>query len=95
MYKRTYNIKLSREGIGFSVDVVFINNITYADDMGVTKPIHKCFENYAKEHGLMYNTKKSEFIFFQSKTQQMNYLSPIKLRGAVLKRVSQSRYLWQ
>ena len=62
-------VKLSSTHVGCHIDGEYVNNLSYADDMvllspsicGIRKLISIC-EGYAKQHGLIYNPKKSELL---------------------------------
>ncbi|CAH2230272.1 jg20021 [Pararge aegeria aegeria] len=61
--------KLSNTGIGCYIDGTMINNPSYADDVFLPIPsiialkkLLKTCETYAASHGLVSNTKKSEFF---------------------------------
>ncbi|XP_028162388.1 uncharacterized protein LOC114354288, partial [Ostrinia furnacalis] len=76
------------------------NNLSYADDMVLLSPsvgglrqLLKICETYAAKHGLKYNVKKSEFMVFRGKNKLPNSIPPLTLNGAILKRVSQFKYL--
>ncbi|XP_063365983.1 uncharacterized protein LOC134654472 [Cydia amplana] len=86
--------------MGCYVDGVSVNNISYADDMVLLSPsvsalrkmLSGC-EAYAKTHGLVYNSKKSEVLVFRSKKMNPEHLPAITLNGNDLQRVSQFKYL--
>ncbi|KAJ0176791.1 hypothetical protein K1T71_007970 [Dendrolimus kikuchii] len=53
-------------------------------------------ENYAEEHGLKYNSKKSEILVFKTqKTQKRSptHVPPVFLNGVALKMVDRFKYL--
>ncbi|XP_072929569.1 uncharacterized protein [Epargyreus clarus] len=92
--------RLSRAGVGCSIDGVPINNISYADDMvllspsvsGLRKLIAIC-EDYAGEHGISYNTKNSEYLIFRGKNKPSPFKPVIRLCGSPLKQVAYFKYL--
>ncbi|XP_061719296.1 uncharacterized protein LOC133526619 [Cydia pomonella] len=82
------------------IDGVSINNISYADDMVLLRPsinairqlVSKC-ENYAEQHGLRYNSKKSEVMIFKSNKYNPTVVPPVMLGGVPLKVADQFKYL--
>ncbi|XP_050557480.1 uncharacterized protein LOC118275989 [Spodoptera frugiperda] len=92
--------RLSSTHVGCHVGGVCLNNISYADDMvllsasvcGLSKLIGIC-EKYAEEHGLLYNTKKSECMVFRVKRWCPDHLPAVKLNGFPLQRVDTIKYL--
>ncbi|CAH2100477.1 unnamed protein product [Euphydryas editha] len=91
---------LGRAGVGCSVDGVFINNISYADDMVLLSPsvgglrkLLKICEEYAERNGLRYNAKKSEFLVFRGKNKPTTFQPIIQLCGSPLKQVAEFKYL--
>lgn len=91
---------LSGTRVGCSIDGHMINSISYADDMVLLSPSVSALrrllavcESYAVEHGLRYNTKKSEFMVFRVNGKKPLVVPPVKLLGVPLNRVSQFKYL--
>ncbi|XP_063891874.1 uncharacterized protein LOC135117211 [Helicoverpa armigera] len=91
--------ELSSANVGCSVDGVFINNISYADDMVLLGPsvssvrsLLTICERYALAHGLKYNVQKSELLVFKAGAKTYS-VPPITLNGTVLKQVSNFKYL--
>lgn len=92
--------ELSSTNVGCSVDGVFINNISYADDMVLLSPsisaLQKLLgicESYAETHGLKYNAVKSEFMVFKAGAKTYSDVPSVRLYGSPLKRVTQFKYL--
>lgn len=91
---------LSEQHIGCHIDGVCFNNISYADDMvllsasvcGLRRLMTIC-ENYAADHGLRYNVKKSQCMVFQGGARKVIEMPPIKLNGSPLERVEIFKYL--
>jgi hypothetical protein len=92
---------LSSTYIGCHVGGVCFNSISYADDMVLLSPsigalrklLHMC-EEYAVNHGLRYNSLKSEFMVFQAGAARSHRgVSGVALGGSVLKRVDRFKYL--
>lgn len=91
---------LSSERVGCSVDNVFINNISYADDMvllcpsiGALRRLLAICEEYAREYGLLYNSRKSEYLVFKAAGKVPESVPVIELDGSELKRVYKFKYL--
>jgi hypothetical protein len=92
---------LSSTYIGCHVGGVCFNSISYADDMVLLSPsigalrklLHMC-EEYAVNHGLRYNSLKSEFmVFLAGAARSHRGVSGVALGGSVLKRVDRFKYL--
>ncbi|KAG7306786.1 hypothetical protein JYU34_008224 [Plutella xylostella] len=91
---------LSSTHVGCHIGGVCLNNISYADDMvllsasagGVSELLGIC-EQYAHEHGLLYNVKKSECMVFQARGNYLHDIPAIKLNGCPLNRVFKFKYL--
>lgn len=91
---------LGGAGVGCSIDGVFINNISYADDMVLLSPsiaalrklLNIC-QAYAEAHGLRYNANKSELMIFKAGNQTYSKVPPVVLGGKQLKVVSSVKYL--
>jgi hypothetical protein len=92
--------ELSNMHVGCRIDNVSVNNISYADDMVLLSPsvsglrqLVKTCEAYAKQHGLKYNDKKSEFMVFKGSCKQPGQVPPVYLNGSQLRRVTHFKYL--
>lgn len=92
--------ELCKTKIGCSIDGTIINNLSYADDMVLLSPsisalrkLIKICESYAAIHGLLYNVKKSELLIFKRRGISEENSLPVHLNGAVLKRVTEFKYL--
>ncbi|KAL0840473.1 hypothetical protein ABMA28_015719 [Loxostege sticticalis] len=93
-------VALSSRHVGCHVDGVCVNNLSYADDMvllsasvcGLRKLLKVC-EEYASEHGLCYNVKKSKFMVFGAGLQFTRAVPPICLNEVPLDRVDNFKYL--
>lgn len=82
------------------VDGVCFNNLNYADDMVLLAPsinaLRKLLavcESYAESHGLIYNTKKTEYIVFGSDARCPAAVPPLILNGNAINRVYKFKYL--
>ncbi|KAL0811559.1 hypothetical protein ABMA28_009944 [Loxostege sticticalis] len=92
--------ELSSTHVGCHIDGVCLNNISYADDMvllsasvgGLSQLLDIC-EKYAKQHGLTYNVKKSEWMIFQVRGRSLCQTPKLRLNGCPLNRVEQFKYL--
>ncbi|RVE53771.1 hypothetical protein evm_001663 [Chilo suppressalis] len=92
--------ELSGSRVGCHIDGTPVNNINYADDMvllsasvcDITKMLKIC-ENYAREHGLIYNVKKSECMVFKVGGKSSFTIPSIKLYGTPLQFVDKFKYL--
>lgn len=92
--------ELSSTHTGCFVDGVAVNNLSYADDMvllgpsvGSVRQLVRICEAYAAEHGLRYNSKKSEVLVFKSGRVRPVHVPPIMLNGAALQVVRSFKYL--
>lgn len=92
--------ELKRTGVGCHVDGICFNNISYADDMVLLGPsvnaLRKLLgvcETFANSHGLSYNVKKSEFMFFAVGKKRFRTVPDLFLNGTKLNRVKSFKYL--
>lgn len=100
IYMNDLIVALSSRHVGCHVDGVCVNNLSYADDMvllsasvcGLRKLLKVC-EEYASEHGLCYNVKKSKFMVFGAGLQFTRAVPPICLNEVPLDRVDNFKYL--
>ncbi|CAH2230685.1 jg11989 [Pararge aegeria aegeria] len=91
--------ELSGTGIGCHIGGVCFNNLSYADDMvllspsinGIRKLLHICKE-YARNHGLKYNVRKSEMVVFRA-GKGPERIPPVLLDGTPVQVVEQFKYL--
>ncbi|KAL0851461.1 hypothetical protein ABMA28_007258 [Loxostege sticticalis] len=100
LYVNDLIVELSSMRVGCKVGGVSVNNISYADDMVLLSPTARAIgemlnvcENFAMTHGLVYNVKKSEYIFFKVAGKSHEFIPPIYLSGVKLNRVFQFKYL--
>ncbi|XP_053615263.1 uncharacterized protein LOC128678044 [Plodia interpunctella] len=101
LYINDLIVGLSNRHIGCRIDDISINNISYADDMVLLSPTVRALrellglcEQYARQHGLLYNINKSEFMVFKAAGGRCPVSVPdIKLNGQCLKRVYSFKYL--
>ncbi|XP_061729061.1 uncharacterized protein LOC133533986 [Cydia pomonella] len=92
--------ELSSMHVGCHIDGVCVNNISYADDMvllgpsinSIRKLVQKC-ESYAAQHGLRYNSSKSEMVLFKARKYNPQNIPEVRLGGVVLKVVRKFKYL--
>ncbi|XP_039761472.1 uncharacterized protein LOC120634760 [Pararge aegeria] len=91
--------ELSGTGIGCHIGGVCFNYLSYADDMvllspsinGIRKLLHIC-EEYARNHGLKYNVRKSEMVVFRA-GKGPERIPPVLLDGTPVQVVEQFKYL--
>ncbi|XP_039749996.1 uncharacterized protein LOC120626498 [Pararge aegeria] len=100
LYVNDLIVELSKKPVGCWIDGICVNNLSYADDMvllgptaGSIRELLKVCEDYATSHGLIYNVAKSEYLIFKAPRKQVQYEPIITLKGAVLNRVTQFKYL--
>lgn len=92
--------ELSSMRVGCHIGSVCVNNFSYADDMVLLAPsvsalralLGAC-ETYAVSHGLVYNTKKSQYMVFRAGSKCPKVVPHIKLYNEPLDRVYQIKYL--
>ncbi|KAG7308299.1 hypothetical protein JYU34_006995 [Plutella xylostella] len=100
LYMNALIEELSNQPYGCYIDNVSVNNISYADDMvllgpsinAITKLLNICGE-YTKQHGLVYNIKKSVYMLFSARKRAQSVLPPVVMNGSPLKRVAEFKYL--
>lgn len=93
-------VALSREREGCYINGVSYNNISYVDDMallsasvcGLRRLLAIC-EGYVKNHGLVYNEKKSVVMVFEAGGRCLKTIPPVRLNGTVLQRTYNFKYL--
>ncbi|CAG9135437.1 unnamed protein product [Plutella xylostella] len=92
--------RLSGAAVGCSIDGKMVNNISYADDMVLLTPsargleqLLSICENYATDHGLRYNSKKSEILIFKAGRKTSPIPRPLILDGSPLAQVDKFKYL--
>ncbi|XP_050684520.1 uncharacterized protein LOC126979317 [Leptidea sinapis] len=100
LYVNELIVGLSSERVGCSVDGVYINNISYADDMvllgpsvGSIRRLLAICERYAMQHGLKYNCQKSNYLVIRVPSKNICNIPPMKLNGVELKKVQHFKYL--
>ena len=92
--------RLNRSGIGCRLGGVSLNNFGYADDMSIVAPspgglqkLIRICEQYAIEHDIIYNVKKSVCMLVKSKKVQFLKNPTIMLCGAEMTYVDSYSYL--
>ncbi|XP_026314275.1 uncharacterized protein LOC113225991 [Hyposmocoma kahamanoa] len=100
LYINDLIVELSNEHVGCTVDSVFINNISYADDMallcpsvGALRRLLSICERYAGKYGLVYNCRKSVYMVFKAAGKGPESVPLIKLNDVNLTRVYSFKYL--
>ncbi|XP_046972890.1 uncharacterized protein LOC124539635 [Vanessa cardui] len=92
--------ELSGMRVGCHIGNVCVSNISYANDMVLLAPsvsalrtlIGAC-ERFDVSHGLLYNTKKSQFRVFKAGSKYPKVVPPNTLCNAPLERVYKFKYL--
>ena len=91
--------KLKMNGIGCHIGHHFVGVFGYADDIillcpsitGLMKMIRTC-EDYAKEHDIMFNGKKSKYLVFgENEKYKTNHI--VKVNNEVVDRCDKAKYL--
>lgn len=99
LYMNDLIVELRKTKVGCHIGNMCINNLSYADDMvllspsinGLRRLISVC-EQYAKEHGLIYNVNKSEMMVFKAGRGPLK-VPPLYLNNTPVKRVERFKYL--
>ena len=99
IYIDDLNTSLSCSGVGCEIGGVAVNNLSYADDMcllapsikGLRKLIKIC-EQYALDHDIVFNVKKTKCMCFRSNIK-LGRIPPVFLRGQTIDFVSRFKYL--
>ena len=92
--------ELRDAGVGCNIGNHFINHLCYADDMvllspslkGLKKLVATC-EQYASEHDIVYNTRKTVCMLFKPSRLNFDINPTLKMCGEELKFVQQFSYL--
>ncbi|XP_059045228.1 uncharacterized protein LOC131841014 [Achroia grisella] len=100
LYINELIVALGSTHVGCHIDVVNVNNISYADDMvllsasvcGLRRLMAIC-ESYARRHGLVYNAIKSKVVVFEARGNNTDVFPEVKLNGIALERVYKFKYL--
>ena len=66
-------LQLSKSGLGCFIGQVFLGALAYADDVVLLAPTHRAMrnmlavcDNFAREHHVVFNAKKSKCLYFNS-----------------------------
>ena len=99
-YINDLNIKLADANVGCQLNGTSMNNFSYADDMCVISPsvaglrkLLSICEEYASEHDIIFNAKKSMCMIFKTKTMKIYNMPKFYLSGNVLEFVDEFKYL--
>lgn len=99
LYVNDLIVELSSTPVGLRSDGRYVNNLSYADDMVLISPSIKGLqrlvsicEQYAHNHGLVYNTKKTEMMVFGSGGVPQN-IPEVRLNGQPVAIVHSFKYL--
>ncbi|XP_026331752.1 uncharacterized protein LOC113239102 [Hyposmocoma kahamanoa] len=100
LYVNELIVRLSGRPVGCWIDGLPVNNFSYADDMvllgpsaGSVRQLLDICVKYCGDHGLVYNAKKSEYMIFEARGNNVTYEPVIKLKDVPLKRVKLFKYL--
>lgn len=99
-YINDLNKKLSEASVGCALNGVPFNNFSYADDMCIISPsaagLRKLLlicENFASEHDILFNAKKSVCMIFRTKFLKIYNTPNFYLNGNILEFVDEFKYL--
>ena len=100
VYIDDLSIKLQKKYVGCKIANKIINHLFYADDLVLLCPSHwglqellvEC-EEYALEHDILFNTKKSVVMVRRCKLLKSANVKPFKLNKDVLTEVQEAKYL--
>jgi hypothetical protein len=100
VYIDDLNKLLSESGVGCNIGGVFLNNFSFADDMSLVCPsisalrkLIRICEQYAEQHDIIYNAKKTVCMCFESSRLKFDRLPCIYLCGEKLNFVDNCTYL--
>ena len=100
IYIDALNVRLIDSGVGCNIGGIFINNLSYADDMVLISPSVKGLrslvsicEIFATEHDITYNTKKTECMYLRPPMSSFSINPIVYLCGKRLAFVKQFKYL--
>ena len=92
--------KLNKSGVGCRLGNMFCNNLSFADDMSLLAPsgpaLQKLLaicEDYASDHDIVYNVKKSVCMYFKSKNVKCVNNPKFYLNNAQIQYVNSYVYL--
>ena len=96
----TLNVELNNSSLGCCIGNKMLNNLSWADDMVVMSPSSHALnemlaicDNYADDHLILYNTKKTKCMVVQSRACFLHNLPNIMLSGKILNYVKEFTYL--
>ena len=100
IYMDDLSILLNQSGIGCHVNDSIINHVMYADDMCLLAPcstalqklVNICYD-YANEHDILYNAKKSVCMLINSKKFHVRSYPSIRVGSCTLGYVKSCKYL--
>ena len=100
VYMDDLSLRLKTKYAGCRIANNLINHLFYADDLVLLCPSHRGLqelletcEKYAREHDIIFNTKKSVVMIRRSKLLKTAVVQPFKLCNEVLKEVIETKYL--
>ena len=100
VYMDDLSLKLKKHYAGCRIANNIINHLFYADDLVLLSPSHRGLqelletcEKFAREHDIIFNTKKSVVMIRRSKLLKSAVIQPFKLCNEVLNEVTETKYL--
>jgi len=100
VYMDDLSLLLNMSHTGCNFNNIFINHLSYADDMCIIAPSARSLQtlldicqNYSMSHNITYNTAKSVCMYVKCLTFKVDHIPQIKLGGRTLDYVSSYRYL--
>ena len=91
---------LSNAGVGCSINSLIVNHLFYADDSILMAPSLKALQqlinicvDYARDHELVYNVKKTKMMYLKPKKSNCSIVSDVYMYGHAIERVSSYKYL--
>ena len=100
VYMDDLSVKLNSAGVGCHFAGLSYNHFSYADDMALVAPspggiqkLIKICEEYALDHDIVYNSKKSMCMLVHSKRVKFTEIPVITLCGETLKYKETVKYL--
>ena len=100
VYMDDLSLRLKKHYAGCRIANNIINHLFYADDLVLLCPSHRGLqelletcENFALEHDIIFNTKKSVVMVRRSKLLKNAIVQPFKLNNIALTEVNETKYL--
>jgi len=100
VYMDDLSDKLNMSKTGCNFNNMFINHLSYADDMCLIAPSARALQKlldicqeYALTHNIIYNTKKSVYMYVKSLNLKVDHVPYITMGARILKYVTIFKYL--